>query len=830
MPSTRNILRVFLASPSDLEDERLAIRDVVNEINECWADEIGYQVELMGWEETIAGYGRPQHIINQDLDRCDLFIGMIWKRWGTPPDIDGQFTSGFHEEFERSLARREQSGGPEISLFFKKISDDLMGDPGEDLKKVLNFRKQIISEKEILYQEFSAVEDMQGLARRCISKFMSRAKATDESSQPDEVRAKRSKSNSQETQSENENPKLSPLSAEGFAFLEGLVKKIGHAGAIDDLSTYEIARFRLLANSISKPGNEELYYGVHDANILYSARAEGIKFGRREIRFLTRLGFRYLANENVPLWCWYSATSSMRLDVAFLLSFTGTNDEQKIGAIRVLVALSKELPTNDDPIKKKWLIDAWFSDNSSTLVRSAALGYLAKKGTAEEYSTAKEEYERNESGTSLAALECMIRILLRDGQEYAAQQLVLESQIESLNSDTLQEVLNGFDNMDTEILLHGLEHRNAPIRLRTLEILCSRDALEHNMIERLLEDSDASVRNEAVRACENLGRPLREEEVKRILVQPKKRHGLGLTIVEGLLSSNTDRKGEGLFERYRLEQLKNLSEAELTRKIEVSLAHDDDAYFARAERYFKKHAEELRRDIDDTFSTYFEERIQRIIIASRGLPDSESLVQSTSELEEFSRKKLTRRGLDILCSKGYTEDLNRIRVNLQDGYAGASVADARYMRIRGEWTDIPLLVDPLNVNWGLGSEDIIKFQDEVAKALLDIGRSHSIASFFSLEIPATILRSTIEYCAVSRFSKISHDVLLRLFDHESADVRKAASLMAVRALPVKQIRSILSEYVFSDKHRYYNVIHWLDLGASMTKDEARKVALAASAW
>lgn len=826
MPNTRKILRVFLASPGDLQDERSAIRNVVVEFNESWADALGYQIDLMGWEDTVSGFGRPQHLINQELDKCDLFIGMIWKRWGTPPDKDGGFTSGFHEEFDRSVDRRERDESPEISLFFKKIPPGYMADPGNDLKKVLDFREQIISEKKILFQEFSTVKEIEVLARRCITNFVNSVREAGESSAPDEDRAKRTEPKSEGERSEKVSPEDSPLMAEGLAFLEELVEKLGQKDVMDNISSSDIARFRLLANSISKPGNQDLDLGAHDANILYSARAEGVKFGKREIRCLARLGFRYLANENVPLWCWYSATTSWPLDEAILSSFFGTDDEQKIGAIKVLDALSRELPTDNDFMEKEWLIHIWFSDESSTPVRSAALNYLAKKGTAEDYSTAKKEYERNETGTSLAALECMLRILLRDGQEYAAQQLVLESQVEALNSDTLQDILDGFDNLDTETLLPGLEHRNATVRLRTLEILHGRDALEHNMIERLLEDSDASVRNEAIGACKKLGRSLKEEEIERILVQPKNQ--LGRAIMGELLPSNTDWKGKGLFQQYRLEQLKNLPEADLTRKIEVSLTHDDDAYFARAERYFKKHAEELRRDIDDTFSTYFEERIQRIIIASRGLPDSETLVQSTRELEEFSRKKLTRRGLDILCSKGYTEDLNRIRGNLQDGYAGASVADARYMRIRGEWTDIPLLAAPTNIRWGLELEDITNFQNEVAKALLNMGRSRSISSFFSIEIPAAILKSTISYCAVSRFSKISHEVLLRLFDHESADVRKAASIMAVRALSVKQIRSLLNEYIFSDKYRYYNVIHWLDLGASMTKDEARKVVLAAS--
>ena len=77
MPSTRKIIRAFLASPGDLQEERKAIRDVVVEFNESWADELGYQVELIGWEETVAGFGRPQQLINQDLDRCDLFLGLL---------------------------------------------------------------------------------------------------------------------------------------------------------------------------------------------------------------------------------------------------------------------------------------------------------------------------------------------------------------------------------------------------------------------------------------------------------------------------------------------------------------------------------------------------------------------------------------------------------------------------------------------------------------------------------------------------------------------------------------------------------------------------------
>jgi hypothetical protein len=124
MPDTRKIIRVFLASPGDLQDERRAAKTVVDEFNKLWADALGYHVELVGWEDTISQYGRPQATINQDLERCEVVVGMIWKRWGTSPSKAGPFTSGFEEEFETSLKKRRTSGRPELALFFKEIDNE----------------------------------------------------------------------------------------------------------------------------------------------------------------------------------------------------------------------------------------------------------------------------------------------------------------------------------------------------------------------------------------------------------------------------------------------------------------------------------------------------------------------------------------------------------------------------------------------------------------------------------------------------------------------------------------------------------------------------------
>ena len=106
MPETRDFIRVFLASPGDLTEERQAAKQVIDEVNEEWGEYLGSHVELVGWEDTVARFGRPQAIINGDLERCEVFVGMLWKRWGTPPGGESKYTSGFEEEFSISLDRR----------------------------------------------------------------------------------------------------------------------------------------------------------------------------------------------------------------------------------------------------------------------------------------------------------------------------------------------------------------------------------------------------------------------------------------------------------------------------------------------------------------------------------------------------------------------------------------------------------------------------------------------------------------------------------------------------------------------------------------------------
>ncbi len=55
-------LQVFIASPNDLIEERRAIKEVADELNVAFGKEVGIQVQLLSWEDSVPAYARfPQH-------------------------------------------------------------------------------------------------------------------------------------------------------------------------------------------------------------------------------------------------------------------------------------------------------------------------------------------------------------------------------------------------------------------------------------------------------------------------------------------------------------------------------------------------------------------------------------------------------------------------------------------------------------------------------------------------------------------------------------------------------------------------------------------------
>ena len=74
-------------------------------------------------------------LINEDIDACDVFILLMWRRWGQEAPMLRPFTSYTEEEFYRALARHDRHGKPTIFVFFKHIEPGQMADPGPQLSE-----------------------------------------------------------------------------------------------------------------------------------------------------------------------------------------------------------------------------------------------------------------------------------------------------------------------------------------------------------------------------------------------------------------------------------------------------------------------------------------------------------------------------------------------------------------------------------------------------------------------------------------------------------------------------------------------------------------------
>jgi hypothetical protein len=74
------------------------------------------------------------------------------------------------------------------------------------------------------------------------------------------------------------------------------------------------------------------------------------------------------------------------------------------------------------------------------------------------------------------------------------------------------------------------------------------------------------------------------------------------------------------------------------------------------------------------------------------------------------------------------------------------------------------------------------------------------------------------------FRDLGDAVIIDLLRSKRDVVRKAAALKCVQALPKKRVAKILAAYISPSEPYYYNVVHWLDLGASLPGDRAVSAA------
>ncbi len=167
MPSTITKYKIFLASPSDLQDDRASIDEVINELNFTFGKQHDIHLELLKWETHSApaiAINHPQEIINSDLgDDYDLFIGLIWKKFGTPTK---EADSGTEEEFLNAYNRfLENPNSLQILFYFNSKPVSISEMNAEQLLKIQNFKSDIGKNKKVLYWEYQDTQQLNKFLR-----------------------------------------------------------------------------------------------------------------------------------------------------------------------------------------------------------------------------------------------------------------------------------------------------------------------------------------------------------------------------------------------------------------------------------------------------------------------------------------------------------------------------------------------------------------------------------------------------------------------------------------------------------------------------------------
>lgn len=813
MTESLRVVSVFLASPGDLQVERRLANYAVSELNKGIARYFGFIVELKGWEDTISSAGRPQAIINQELLGCELFIGIMWKKWGTPPDTKGQYTSGFEEEFELSSQNFLGNGKPEMALYFKTVSPEFTVDPGDDLKKVLAFQKKVVSEKKILYEMFNEANEFEQCVRKKITHYLIRLKESDALSEEAELGQPKPAINSDSKTSkteEQDSGKTGPFSDEGHEFLKKLVNRTATGYEPDSLTSFEIARFRLLSCSISKSGNDETDLGAHDANILYTNRKE--KYGSTEIIELIKCGLNNFGNENVPIWHWYSL--HLMSSKYAVLPFMTLSDEAGVGALKAMKLLGMELPNGLSTFNREDFVNSWLSDNRASEVKIAALEYLKIFGNPEEIESIKSEFSKANYETTKIALEALVSVQLRHSEEEALN-TIFSTQFDSFDSKLLSEVLSASSTLNENTLKMGLTHRNGSVRLSSLKTLRQMECLQVSKIREMSDDSLAEVRNEVVDYLLTNNHPISEKEIKKILVKANK----GTGIIS--LNLSYDYEGQACYKNYLRSNYSIMPKRQLIQAAEEKTIYEKIPYFSLCERFFKEYSNDIRSNVDDQFCKVFEDYIQY----AEGAGFSERTIKDTRGLESFLRKELTRSALDVLCKHDDQKDLDRIRKNMRSEYAKSSNAEMLYFRKHGQWEDIEHIMNAEEATKSSEGifEDKSRWNGLRAKVIYSIARDR-LDELVSMEISDGVLADIVRICSISRFSTIHEKNLVNILNRKDENVRKYTSIKCIISFTKSKLKALLDTYTNHEEYRYYNVIVWLDFGINVASPVARRSA------
>ncbi len=169
MAKKATILKIFVSSPVDVSEERKVLESVVRELNKTWSESFGIVLDLIRWEtDAYPGFGEyPQAVVSKQIcEDYDIFVGIMWKHFGTPTD---KARSGTEEEFQDAFKKFKQNERKIRIMFYFCQKPIPPKDINTEQLKLINDFKAILGEKGGYYWDYTDVKDFEGFLRSHLS-------------------------------------------------------------------------------------------------------------------------------------------------------------------------------------------------------------------------------------------------------------------------------------------------------------------------------------------------------------------------------------------------------------------------------------------------------------------------------------------------------------------------------------------------------------------------------------------------------------------------------------------------------------------------------------
>lgn len=152
------VLKIFIASPSNLTEEREYIRKIVDRINSTIGKRINIFLQILSWENSVyADIGADaQDVINKQInDNYDVFIGLMWDRVGSETK---RALSGTIEEYERAYNKYIFNKNTKLMMYFKTSAIPIDKIDTSQIEKLKAFKKRISDDGNLYYTYSTTLE------------------------------------------------------------------------------------------------------------------------------------------------------------------------------------------------------------------------------------------------------------------------------------------------------------------------------------------------------------------------------------------------------------------------------------------------------------------------------------------------------------------------------------------------------------------------------------------------------------------------------------------------------------------------------------------------